>query len=93
MNLKKQGYNTVSNCRISNSKNINNIINFGEQPLANSFKEKKNILEIQNKSFLRIKWEKILKSIIVKRIPKVFIDNKEIAFINNEEQSWMKPPN
>ena len=45
MNLKKQGYNTVSNCRISNSKNINNIINFGEQPLANSFKEKKDDID------------------------------------------------
>jgi hypothetical protein len=45
MNLKKQGYNIVSNCRISNSKNINNILNFGEQPLANSFKERKDDID------------------------------------------------
>ncbi len=52
----------------------------------NSFKEKKNTLEIQNKSFLRKKWETTLKNIIVKRIPKVFISKNEIIFINDEKQ-------
>ena len=51
-----------------------------------SLNEKKNILEIQNKSFLRKKWEKTLKDIIVKRIPKIFINKNEVVFVNNEEQ-------
>ena len=48
--------------------------------------EKKYILKIQNKSFLRKKWETTLNDIIVKRIPKVFISKNEIIFINNEKQ-------
>ena len=45
MNLKKQEYNIISKCRISNSKNINNILNLGDQPLANSFKERKEDID------------------------------------------------
>ena len=52
----------------------------------NYINEKKYILEIQNKSFLRKKWETTLKDIIVKRIPKVFISKNEIIFINDEKQ-------
>ena len=52
----------------------------------NYINEKKYILEIQNKSLLRKKWETTLKDIIVKRIPKVFISKNEIIFINNEKQ-------
>ena len=45
MNSKKQEYNIISKCRISNSKNINNILNFGDQPLANAFKERKEDID------------------------------------------------
>ena len=45
MNSKKQEYNIISKCRISNSKNINNILNLGDQPLANSFKERKEDID------------------------------------------------
>ena len=52
----------------------------------NYINEKKYILEIQNKNFLKKKWETTLKDIIVKRIPKVFISKNEIIFINDEKQ-------
>ena len=54
MNLQKQEYNIISKCRISNSKNINNILNFGNQPLANSFKERKE--EVDKKFPLSISY-------------------------------------
>ncbi len=42
------------------------------------------ILENKNKSFLRIKWENILKKTILNRIPEKFLQNNEIIFLNSE---------
>ena len=42
------------------------------------------ILENKNKSFLRIKWENILKKTILNRIPENYYQNNEIIFLNSE---------
>ena len=44
------------------------------------------ILEGQKKSFLRKKWEEILKKIIIKRIPEKYLTNEEVIFLHNEKE-------
>ena len=44
------------------------------------------VLETIDKSFLRLKWEKILKEKILKRIPSQYQDNNQIVFLNNENE-------
>lgn len=46
----------------------------------------KLILESKNKSFLRKKWENVLKKIIKKRIPKEYLENDKIIFLNSEDE-------
>ena len=46
----------------------------------------KLILESEKKSFLREKWEKVLKKIIIKRIPKEYLENDQIIFLNSENE-------
>ena len=48
--------------------------------------DEKLILESKKKSFLRIKWEEILKKTILKRIPEEYIKNEQIIFLNSEEE-------
>ena len=47
-----KNYNLIDTCRISNSKDLINILNLGKQPLSNSLKAKKD--EIENKFPLSI---------------------------------------
>ena len=53
------------------------------------------ILEGPKKSFLRKKWEEILKKIIIKRIPEKYLTNEEVIFLNNEKEirSFFEQPN
>ncbi len=44
------------------------------------------VLETTNKSFLRLKWEKILKEKILKRIPSQYQHNNQIVYLNNENE-------
>ncbi len=48
--------------------------------------DEKLILESKKKSFLRSKWEEILKKTILKRIPEEYIKNDQIIFLNSEEE-------
>ena len=44
------------------------------------------ILEDPKKSFLRKKWEEILKKIIIRKIPEKYLTNEEVIFLNNEKE-------
>ena len=44
------------------------------------------VLETTDKSFLRLKWEKILKEKILKRIPSQYQQNNQIVYLNNENE-------
>ncbi len=44
------------------------------------------VLETIDKSFLRLKWEKILKEKILKRIPSQYQNNNQIVYLNNENE-------
>ena len=48
--------------------------------------EKNLILEKEDKSFLRKKWEEILKKIILNKVPSIYKLNQEVVFLNNEEE-------
>ena len=48
--------------------------------------DEKIILDNENKSFLRNKWEKILKRIISRRIPNRHTQNDEIIYLNSEDE-------
>ena len=48
--------------------------------------DEKLILESKKKSFLRSKWEEILKKTILKRIPEEYIKEDQIIFLNSEEE-------
>ena len=53
------------------------------------------ILEDPKKSFLRKKWEEILKKIIIRKIPEKYLTNEEVIFLNNEKEirSFFEQPN
>ena len=48
------------------------------------------ILEDPKKSFLRKKWEEILKKIIIKRIPEKYLTNEEVIFLHNEKFNFRR---
>ena len=48
--------------------------------------DEKITLDNENKSFLRNKWEKILKRIISRRIPNKQTQNDEIIYLNSEDE-------
>ena len=48
--------------------------------------EKNLILEKDDKSFLRKKWEEILKKIILNKVPSIYKLNQEVFFLNNEKE-------
>lgn len=48
--------------------------------------DEKIILDNENKSFLRNKWEKILKRTISRRIPNNHTQNDEIIYLNSEDE-------
>jgi len=46
----------------------------------------KIVLETIDKSFLRTKWESILKKIIIRRIPIKYSENDQVIFLNSENE-------
>ena len=46
----------------------------------------KIVLETIDKSFLRTKWESILKKIIIRRIPIKYSENDQVIYLNSENE-------